>query len=213
MGNVSDTRDGWSRYSWHVWWEPPSRWRGDMIHPSGEADLSLVREDASLVYLPALKTLYTSEQRYADEQRLREHSWKMIPRPAGVVELPTIANRHEVFPLLRSPLSASEWEFATLAEEEFFVGRVTQRVRATRREGVVLPYGVRPSGYWSGVNEYEYLTDDALQILLRLTAMEDGASVADISIEEMHIDTAFPTDVFTFVPPPGARIMFVPQLG
>lgn len=195
--------DGWGRYTVRVWWEPPSRWRDEQSTPGGVTSVSVVREDATLIYLPMQRLLYTSEPVARDSQ------WEIVRPPRGFVEMPTIANRNAVFPLLRPPLPASEWVFATIAEDVLYAGRAARRVRATRRAGVALPDEVEASGYWSGVDEYECLVDDALQILLRLTAIADGVPVGFVSADDVCVDAPFPADTFTFVPPPGTRIAHI----
>ena len=203
MGCAGGASNGWERYAWRVWWEPPSRWRGDLTWPGGQTDVSVVRDDAALVYLPMQRTLYTSEP------VVRDSRWEVIRPPTGIVELPTVTNRHEVFPLIRPSLPASEWVFATLAEEEIYNGRVTRRVRATRRIDTAPTEDKRASGYWRGVDEYECLVDDALQILVHLTGIADGVPVAIISADDVRVDAPFPADIFAFVPPPGTRIAHV----
>lgn len=201
--SVGPTRGGWTSHSWRVWWAPPSRWRGDMTGPDGQTDVSVVRDDTALVYYSMQRLMFTNEQVAPDPR------WKVAPAPTGIVELPTIANRHAVFPLLHPPLPESEWVFATVAAPEVYEGRVTRHVRATRRAYAALDDERKASGYWPGVDEYECLVDDALQILLRFTAIADGVPVATVSVDDVHVDAQFPTDIFDFVPPPQTRIAFV----
>jgi hypothetical protein len=200
---AGDAADAWGRYSWHVWWAPPSRWRGDLTWPAGATDVSVVRDGAALVYLPVQQLMYTSEP------VARDPRWDVVRTPTGIFELPTVANRHAVFPLLHPPLPASEWDFATVAHEVAYGGRVTRRVRATRRAGAPAAKGLEASGIWPGVDEYECLVDDALQILLRVTGIADSVPVATISVDHVRVDALFPDDVFAFVPPPGTRIVHV----
>ena len=193
---TSGTGGEWEGYTWRVWWEPPSRWRGEVTVPGGQtSSVSVVRDAAAFVYLPGQQTMYTNEP------TVRDSRWEEIRPPAGVMELPTIANRHEVFPLLHSPLPASKWDFETLAQGEIHNGRVTRRVRATRRAGVALHEDAKASGYWWGVDEYECLVDDALQILVRLVGISEGVPVGVVSADEVRIDAPIPADIFAFAPP------------
>jgi hypothetical protein len=193
------------RYLWRVWWEPAAKWRSEIERTRGQTDVIVVRDSTAMVYVNALRTLYTNELPQPD------HRWEIIPPPPGLVELPTVANRHEVFPLIGPTLPEAEWTFATLVEEHIYNGRVTRRVRAIRRAGVTISDDRRASGYWSGVDEYECIVDDGLQILLRLIAIADGELIADISVDEVVVDAHFPSETFTFVPPRGARIAYVAQ--
>ena len=191
------------RYLWRVWWEPAAKWRGELEKTGGQTDVMVVRDSAAMVYVDALRTLYTNELPQPDRR------WKIVPPPAGLVELPTVANRHEVFPLIGPTFPAAEWTFATLAEKHIYNDRVTRRVRAIRRADVSIPADRRASGYWSGVDEYECIVDDGLQILLRLTAIADGQLIGDIYVDAVVVDAHFPSETFTFVPPLGARIAYV----
>lgn len=203
IGCARRTRDQWGCYTCRVWWEPPSRWRDELTWPGSPPYVTLVREDAALAYLPIERLLYTSEPMVPDPR------WEIVRPRSANMSVPTIANRNEAFPLLRPPLPASEWDFETVGEEEMYGERVTRRVRATRRLGVVLSDEAEASGYWPGVNEYECLVDDVLQILMRLTAIADGVPVGDVSVNDMRVDAPFPADIFTFVPPPGTRIAYI----
>lgn len=193
--------DPWVRYEWRVWWAPPAAlWRDDLTWPNGETTVIIVRTDATLAYVSMKRTLYTSEQTAVTAGE------RVLP-PDGM-RMPTIAARLAEFPLLRPRLRAAEWEFVTVGEKEHR-GRVARRVRATRRAGSVPGEGPERSGYWQGIDEYECLVDDELQILLSLEGMVDGVPVAAISAEEVRVDTPLPNDTFAFAPPTGTRIAHV----
>jgi hypothetical protein len=201
-----DADDRWTHYTWHVWWEPPARWRDELTHPGIQTCVALVREGAGLVYLPLEGTLYTSEP------VPRDIRWDVGYAPAGTVELPTIAGRLAEFPLIRPPLPASEWVFATVGQGEVYAGRVTRRVRATRRVDATRSDETEASrGWlWPSLDEYECLVDDGLRILMRLTGIADGAPVVSVAADDVRVDETFSPDLFDFVPPPGARIVQVP---
>ncbi|MFL5548918.1 MAG: hypothetical protein ACJ77Q_00320, partial [Gemmatimonadaceae bacterium] len=74
-----------------------------------------------------------------------------------------------------------------------------------RAHSVALP----TSGYWPGVKEYEYVIDDALQIVLSVTGLENGSPVATISAETVHVDTPIAGDTFSFIPPNGTRVSHI----
>jgi hypothetical protein len=63
------------------------------------------------------------------------------------------------------------------------------------------------SGYWSSLNEYEYLVDDMLDILLRLTGLEDGKPVTHVSAEDVVVDAPLSPESFSFTPPVGTRVV------
>jgi hypothetical protein len=191
---------GGSRWTWRVWWAPPSRWRDELTWPGRGTEVSVVRDDAALTFLPAQRMLYTTEPVAPDR------GWELVPPPVGIMELPTIANRSAVFPLIHPPLPEAEWAFTTLVQQDEYHGRPTRRVRATRRDDALLRDAPGTSGYWPGVDEYECQVDDALGILLRLTGIAEGASVATIGVDEVRVDAPFPPDIFDFVPPRGTRI-------
>jgi hypothetical protein len=131
FGGTGDTDSGWSSYTWRIWWEPPSRWRADVTHPGSPTEVFVVRDDASLAYFPVRRILYTTAP------VTRDGRWEVIAAPTGIVEMPTI----DVFQLFHSPLPASEWVFATVAQEEIHHGRMTRRVRATRRTDLQERFG------------------------------------------------------------------------
>jgi len=192
--------DAWVRYKWRVWWAPPAPWRDDLTWPNGQTTVIIVRTDAALAYVSMQRTLYTSE-------RLAAAARERVLPPDGM-QLPTVADRLAEFPLMGPRLPASEWQLATLGETEH-IGRVARRVRATRRAGAVPAEELARSGYWPGIDEYECLVDDGLQILLRLTGMVDGVPVATVSADDVRVDAPLPVDTFAFAPPAGTRIAHV----
>jgi hypothetical protein len=199
FGGTGDTDSGWSSHTWRIWWEPPSRWRADVTHPGSPTEVFVVRDDASLAYFPMQRALYTTAPVTHDGR------WEVIAAPTGIVEMPTI----DVFQLFHSPLPASEWVFATVAEEEIYNGRMTRRVRATRRTDTAPARWAKTSGCWLGVDEYECLVDDELRILMRLTGIADGVPVGVISADDVRVDAPLPADIFDFIPPPGTRIAHI----
>lgn len=190
----------WERFTWRVWWEPETRWRGDMSWNGGQTDISIVRDRVALVYLPNQRMLYTNEP-------VSDPGYEYVPAPIGIVELPTIVNRHAVFPLLHPPLPSSEWEFVTLATAVLYQGRVARRVRALRR--TIASRVPLSSGFWPGIDEYECLVDDDLGILLGLTGFAEEVRVADIAVNDVRVDAAFPSSIFNFVAPRGTRIVLI----
>jgi hypothetical protein len=193
----------WERFTWRVWWAPPSRWRDELTWPEGQTDVAVVRSDARMIYLAAQRTLYTSELVSRDSR------WEIVPAPAGVFELPTLDNRFAVFPLIRPPLPERAWEFATVKDGETYAGRVTRRVRVTRR-ALSRVTEVRPDpGYLPLADEYECLIDDELRLVMRLRAIVSGEPVAEVSVDDIRLDSAIPPDTFSFVPPTDARIAHV----
>ena len=199
-GSAGDpSGNAWVSHKWRVWWSPPTLWRDDLTWPNGQTTVIIVRPDAALAYVSMQRTLYTSEPAPSGTP----------PRPPDGMHLPTVADRLTEFPLIRPRLPESEWELATLGKE-VFAGRATRRVRATRRPGAASGEE-RESGYWAGVDEYECLIDDELEILLRLTGMADGAAVATISADTVRVDAPLPADIFGYTPPPGTQIAHVPQ--
>jgi hypothetical protein len=206
--------DRWSRLSWRVWWAPPTHWREEGTYPGYPPTVIIVRPDVSLSWTPALRTLHTSEPPppvTGLSDRLRRLFQRMIhrKRPWDDMRLETIADRLAEWPLTNPRLPGAEWELTTLGQEEY-LGRVVRRVRARRRpDAIPAEDEWRRSGYWSyaEVDEYECLVDDALQILLHLTGKADGVPVGIVSVDEVRVDAPLPADVFTFVPPTGARIV------
>jgi hypothetical protein len=83
---------------------------------------------------------------------------------------------------------------------------MAHRVRAAHRASSVAS---PTSGYWPGVGEYEYVIDDALQIVLSVTGLEGGVPIATISAETVNVDTPISSDTFTFAPPSGTRISHI----
>jgi hypothetical protein len=83
-------------------------------------------------------------------------------------------------------------------------------VRATRRTGSIRQNDPRLSGFWTGVDEYECLVDEDLQILMSVTGMVDGFSVATISVERVNVDGPLQA-MFDFSPPIGTHIVRVSE--
>jgi hypothetical protein len=197
---------GWGHFGWRVWWEPPARLREEVTYPGGQPHLVLVRDGVGSVYLPAERTLYTNAPIPPGNRRD-----VMVPGPNHTVELPTIRGRLAQFPLIRSPLPASEWSFEAVGQGEVYAGRVTRRVRATRRPGAAQTDETEACGWlWPWLNEYECLVDDALQILVRITGIADGAPVVAVAADEVHVDEMLSPDLFTFGAPPGTRVVHLP---
>jgi hypothetical protein len=190
-------RDAWLSYKWHVWWTLPAYWRDDLTLVDGETAVSIVRPDIALQYTSATQTLHTSERLAADEKRPR------VSPPKGC-HPPTLDERLREFPLIRPRLPETDWQLATVGPESY-LGRAARRVRATRRAGSN-PFRFRLSGFWTGVDEYECVFDDELQILVNVTAIVDGVPAATISTEHVSVDEPIPASTFDFSPPVGTRI-------
>jgi hypothetical protein len=188
------------RFTWRVWWAPPTLWRDDLTWPNGETTVIIVRPDDALAYVSMQRTLYTSEPASAGASA--------TARAPDGMHLPTVADRLVEFPLLRPPLPASEWTLATL-DQEVYLGRVVRRVRATRRADATSAEGPQPSRFWPGVDEYECLVDDSLGISLSITGAVDGVPAATIAADAIRVDVPFPADVFAFLPPAGTRIAHI----
>jgi hypothetical protein len=197
------------RFTWRVWWAPPSLWRDELTWPNGETTVIIVRSDASLSYVSMHETLYTSEP-LATPARVGAQPHNGRGFPTEGMHLPTIADRLEEFPLIRPQLPPSEWELTTLGDE-LYMGRAVRRVRATRRAGSS-PAEDRPfSRSWLDLDDYEYLVDDDLQILVQLTGIADRLPIGRISADHINVDTLPAADTFAFDPPPGTRIAHVTQ--
>lgn len=213
-GSDDSGDDRWTRQVLHIWWRPPTHWREESTFPGYPATVVVVRPDVSLSWLPPLETLCTTEPEpliTGVRDRLRRLVRRMHDRKTPFDSMPpaTIPDRVAQLPLTNPRLPAADWELTTVGQEEY-LGRAVRRVRATRRPGALTAAdGWRWSGYWSmgEVDEYECLVDDELRILLHLTGKADGAPVGIVSVDELRVNAAHPDDVFTFVPPTGARIV------
>src|SRR2546423_9387162 len=99
-GATSDTsgttNDEQVRFTWRVWWAPPTLWRDDLTWPNGETTVIIVRPDDALAYVSMQRTLYTSEPASAG-------AYATVRAPDGM-HLPTVADRLVEVPLLRPPL-------------------------------------------------------------------------------------------------------------
>jgi hypothetical protein len=193
--------DAWVRYQWTVWWERPALWRDDLTWANRETTVIIVRPDAALAYVSMQRTLYTSERPDATDKRPRVS-------PAAGMQLPTLDQRLIEFPLIRPRLPASDWQL-TLIGQELYLGRAARRVRATRRVDSVRTWDPRQSGFWEGVDEYECVIDDELQISLSVTGSVDGVAVATISVEQVNVDSPLPASAFHFSPPAGTRVAHI----
>ena len=156
-----------------------------------------------MMYVAGERTLYTSEPVSNDGR------WEVVPAPLGIIELPTLENRFELFPLIRPPLPESAWQFATVAEGEEYDGRVIRRVHVTRRVGEPISVERPHPGYMPHVNEYECIVDDERQIILRFSAISEGVPIAVGAADEVRIDSPLPPDLFDFAPPAGTRLIHV----
>jgi hypothetical protein len=186
-----------SNYKWHMWCSLPALWRDDMAWPNGDTIVAIARPDAALQYVSEMQTLYTNERLDPADKRPR------VSAPRGF-SVPTINQRVSESPLIGPQLSDAEWYHKTMGDESY-LGRAARRVHATRRPESK-SWEFRASGHWSGVDEYEYVIDEELQILLRLTAIVDGAPAATISVEHVSVDKPIPASTFEFSPPAGTRI-------
>ena len=212
---ASGSGDGWHSQTWHIRWMPPTLWREEVTSPGGQIVVIVVRPAVSQSYISGHSTLYTSEPA-PPRKRLAELAGCLFDRaprgawPPHLAQLATIDKRLAEFPLINPRLPASEWELTSLGEESH-LGRAVRRVRATRRRGSAAVRESERTGYWPWLNEYEYLVDDALEILLRLTGLEGGKAVAILSADEVLVDAPLPADVFSFTPPAGTRVTHVHQ--
>jgi hypothetical protein len=196
-GRAGDT---WVSYKWHVWWTPPAHWRDDLALVDGETAVVIVRPDVAMAYVSVQRTLYTSERLDPADKRPR------VSPPKGTY-LHTLDERLKEFPLIRPRLPDTDWQLETLGQESY-LGRAGRRVRATRRPDAN-PWEFGVSGFWKGVDDYECVIDDELQILLSVTAIVDGVSAANISVEHVIVDEPIPASTFDFSPPAGTRIAHV----
>ena len=195
--------DAWLSYKWHVWWTLPAHWRDDLTWANGETAVAIVRPDGAMAYVSMQRTLYTSERLDAADKRPR------VSPPKGM-HLHTLDERLLEFPLMRPRLPASDWQLASVGQE-LYLGRVARRVRATRRANSVRSEDPRLSGFWMGVDDYECIVDDELQILLSVTGFVDSVPVATISVEQVSVDAPLPASTFDFSPPVGTRIAHVSE--
>jgi hypothetical protein len=225
-GKCADRSDDrWTRQGWHVWWVPPTHWREEVTFPGYPPTVIVVRPDVSLSWISGHNTLYTSQPQppvTGLPDRLRRLFRRMRDRkgiPFDNMSPETIAERVANFPLISPGLPAAEWELTTLGREEY-LGRAVRRVHARRRPSAVTAADheqrfCRPepkakdllSGYWSWLDEYDCLVDDALQVLLHLTGKAEGVPVGIVSVDELRVDAPIPDDVFAFTPPAGARVV------
>lgn len=188
--------DTWLTSRWHVWWELPAHWRDDHTSTYLGNVVSIVRPGVALQYISQMQTLYTTERLDASDKRPRDPA----PMWTGI----TLDDRLEEARIIRPRLPDSDWNFETI-DQESYLGRSARRVRATRRPGSPT-HGFRVSGFWMGVDEYECVIDDQLQILLSVIAIVDGAPAATISVEHVSVDQPIPASTFDFSPPAGTRI-------
>jgi hypothetical protein len=194
--------DAWLSYKWHVWWTLPAHWRDDLTLVDGETAVAIVRPDVAMSYVSMQRTLYTSERLDPADKRPR------VSPPKGM-HLHTLDDRLKEFPLIRPRLPDSDWQLETVGQESY-LGRATRRVRATRRPDSN-PWEFGVSGFWMGVDDYECIIDDELQILLSVTAIVDSVSAATISVERVIVDEPIPASTFDFSPPAGTRIAQVSE--
>ena len=198
--------DAWLSYKWHVWWTLPAHWRDDLTWANGDTAVAIIRPDVAMTYVSMQRTLYTSERLDAADKRPR------VSPPKGMhlhTHLHTLDDRLKEFPLIRPRLPDSDWQLETVGQESY-LGRATRRVRATRRPDSN-PWEFGVSGFWKGVDDYECVIDDELQIVLSVTAIVDSVSAATISVERVIVDEPIPASTFDFSPPVGTRIAQVSE--
>lgn len=190
----------WNRYVTRVWWQPPARWREEVLRHDGPPYVVIVRDNARMIYDPTQRMFSTNEA-IAVQSRSQ-----LVPPPSGIFDLPTIENRLSEFPLIRPPLPAKAWEFETIAERESFQGRVMRRVRATRRVETSHDARSMRTGFWPGVDVYECVVDDALRVIRRLTGFVDGEAAGIFTIDHLEVDAVFSAELFAFTPPADSSI-------
>jgi hypothetical protein len=191
----------WLDHKWNLWWAAPAFWRDEIVWPNGETIVRIVRPAAAMVYHTSMGTLYTNEPvgTYDD--------WELAT-PDDTMALPTLDRQLEQFPLIRPRLPASQWQIETVGTE-MYLHRDAQRVRATRRAGSAPTGDPGLSGFWMGVNDYECLIDQELEIVLSATGTVDGVPVGRIEVESMSVDMPIAATTFDFYPPWGARVIHV----
>ncbi len=191
----------WLDHKWNVWWAGPAFWRDEIVWPNGETIVRIVRPDAAMFYHTSNGTLYTSEPvgTYDD--------WELAT-PDDDMSLPTLDRQLLQFPLIRPRLPPSEWQIDPVGTE-MYLQRVAQRVRATRRAGSTRTGDPRLSGFWMGVDDYECVIDQELEIVLSVTGTVEGAPVGMISVKRMSVDMPIAASTFDFYPPWGARVVHV----
>lgn len=188
-------------YVWRIWWAPPSSWSEELILSGGDTTMMILRAHKALAYVSLQHTLYTSE---ATAAGVNERG-----RPTDAMRIPTVAERVAEFPLINPRLPISAWELTQLRQETY-LGRPTRRVRAVRRSAAYSAEDADALGYWAAVDEYEYLVDDSLHIVLSLVAIADGVQVATISTDCVRVDAPCPAEMTTFTPPDGTRTVIAP---
>ena len=187
---------GWHQYNWHIWWTPPSLWRDEVTHANGGTTVIIIRPDLALGYVPFFQTLYTSDP-------LGTQKVKRGPDSAEM-QSATIDDRLMEFPLIRPRLPSADWQ-RDFVEDTAYLGRPARRFRATRRAGSIPAWDPRTSGFWMGVDEYDCVLDDQLEIVLSVVGIVDRSTVATISVNKIIVDAPIPAGTFDFSPPPGTR--------
>lgn len=194
--------DGWQQSMHRMWWAAPASWRDDWTDTSGHAVVSVVRDDAALVYTSGLQQMYTSEPPTpADE-------WMTIPPPRGIVLLPTVERRIAEFPLLRPPSTTDVWVVTDEGPGEH-LGRACRYARAARRPDAPHPRDGEGAAFWVGADAYECLLDDELGIALQLRTMIGGRMAQEYVADEVRVDASITPELFAFRPPSGTRVAHV----
>ena len=195
---------GWDTSFWHVWWAPPDRWRGEFSQVEGSVDVTVVNGNESAAFIDSQNLLITSGRRVQDDPQ-----GVHVARPVGIVELPTITNRHETFPLFRPFFRPPHFGLERL-QREVHLDREATRFRATLNGKIDAFHDHRPSGFWPGIECYEFLMDDALQIVVHLEGIVDGEKIASLSISKLIINEQLHDKLFHLSSRDGTRIVEVP---
>lgn len=194
-GSVSD-------FTWSVWWKPPSCWRDEYAAQSAPADVALVTDTHSLIFVAAQKTIYSNAAACYPEL-------VASPAPIGICELPTIAIRRKLFPLLGMSFPPTEWHVEQSNAIRSDGSNSALQLHAKRRAGVYLNRFDDPAGYWLGVDEYECLFDKSCSMMLQVTAIDRGRPIAKVQVDEMKIDQPLPAAVFSYRPESGTGLVEV----
>lgn len=183
-------------HDWRVWWRKPGYWRDDMIWNTGSAVINIVGDSNAFVYVSDVRTLATT-QRPGMLARWRSMFTRSLLRA-----VPGLEDRVREFPLL------DPWQFLRGCE----LG-LEGAVEVAARDGfrVVARCGRSEAVHrvWQGVHEYEVVVDATHGILLRCAGLVEGLEAVVVSVRSVEFDGVIPDEAFTYVPPPGTRIVWV----
>ena len=181
---------------WKLWWQKPGCWR-DEQH-SREMSLRIFCRGEWFRYGSGGAGLTTNVEPAKDWPAVQLSRTPLRPGR----QTPSLEEAVQDYPGVDPSFLLATHDLEVLGESEY-AGRRALRVRGVYRRGKDLPW---EPFFWKLAEAQEFLVDVERGVLLRYTSWVGGQRLAQAAVQRVVFDQPIPEEVFSFIPPPGARV-------